>query len=494
MDYLNPKKQARHRVILFTGYVLIAIAIVITAVVLLYQAYGYGIGKNGTVIQNGLAFFSSQPNPASIYVNGVLNPATTNTRLVLPSGIYNIRLSRAGYDDWQRSIQLDGGSVEHFDYPFLFSRSLTTTKLPTSPIYSSAPELVTQSPDRRWLIVGQPGSLVNFDIYDLKNPTTAPVTISLPDNLISKATSAETWQLAEWADDNQHVLLQHNFDGKTEFILLDRANPEQSINLNSNLSINPTNISLENKKYDQYYLYDDLTKTLQTASLSSSVKTMVMQHVLAYQSYGSDTLLYVTDDKAPAGKVLVKMLTGGQASTIHSLPASPNYVVDLTQYSGTMYVAVGASAGNEVYIYKDPLGQLAQLPNQAVVPSQVLHVEQPNYLSFSANAQFIVTEHGSYFGVYDIENQKGYSFVAANTPDPPLAHAEWMDGDRLFYVSNGKLNVFDYDHTNAHVLMAASGQFLPAFAPDYKYVYAISQNQNGQYELSQTSLLAPADR
>jgi hypothetical protein len=131
MDYLDPKKEARHRVLLFVGYILIGVAILIGTLVLLYQAYGFGIGKNGTVIQNGLVFVSSQPNPANIYLNNKLNKSQTNTRLTLPSGIYQVRLARDGYRDWQRTIEVEGGDVQHFDYPFLIPSKLK--KSPTTP-------------------------------------------------------------------------------------------------------------------------------------------------------------------------------------------------------------------------------------------------------------------------------------------------------------------------------------------------------------------------
>jgi hypothetical protein len=490
MDYLDPKKQARNRILLFSGYILVAIAVTIATIVLLNQAYGYGISKNGTVIQNGLVYFSSQPNPAQIYIDGTQNASTTNTRLYLPAGIYQIALKRSGYDDWQRTIELDGGSVEHFDYPFLFPKTLTTNKLLS---YATAPTLLTQSPDRRWLLIGKPDSFGTFDIYDLKNPTKAATSITLPDNLLTKSTGAESWQLAEWADDNQHVLLEHDFDGKSEFILVNRTNPAQSVNLNTSLAISPSKATLKNKKFDQYYLFDTNNHTLQTASLSSPAKVIVAQHVLAYKSYGTDTLLYVTDADAPAGKVWLRMAAGAKTYNLHSLAASPSYVVDLTQYSDTMYVAAGASATSKVYIYKDPLGQLAKLPKQPVSPIQVLHVDQPNYLSFSDNAQFIVTENAGQFGVYDIENEKGYSYTAA-PPDAPMPHAEWMDGDRLYYVTGGKLTVFDYDQANRHTLVPASSHYLTAFTPNYKYVYTLAPNATGQYELDQTWLLAPADR
>jgi hypothetical protein len=490
MDYLDPQKQFRHRIILFVGYICVAIAIVIATLVLLYKAYGFGIGKNGTVIQNGLTFFSSHPSPASIYVNNKLD-AATNTRLVLPEGIYHIKLTRSGYQDWQRTIELDGGSVEHFDYPFLFPKTLVTKKLQS---YPAAPGLMTQSPDKRWLLVEQPSNVANFDVFDLKNPTKAPTSISIPDNLFAKATTGETWQLSEWADDNQHVLLQHAYDGKTEFILLDRAHPEQSLNLNSTLGVNPTKLTLKNKKYDQYYIYDATTSDLQTSSLKTTSPTPLLQHVLAYQSYGDSTMLYVTDSDAPAGNVLVKLRSGNQISTIRKLPAGTSYLVDLTEYSGVMYVAAGDTAGSKVYIYKDPVGQLASQPNQAVVPAQVLHVPQPNYLSFSPNAQFIVAANGSNFGVYDIENENGYNYTIPQALDTPQTHATWMDGDRLTLVSGGKLTVFDYDDTNQRTLMTAGSSYLPAFAPDYKYVYDLAPSATaGQFELTQTALLTPND-
>jgi hypothetical protein len=493
MDYLDPKKQFRHRIILSVGYVLVAIAIVLAARLLFLVSKGFGIDKNGAIIQSDLMFFSSQPNPAQIYINNKLESSTTNTRLELPAGIYSIRLHRNGYQDWRRTVELQGGDVEHFDYPLLFPTQLTSKKL--APAYTAAPGLVTQSPDRRWLLVEASNSMTNFDVYDLKNPTKAPVDIALPANVLTKTTASENWQLEEWADDNQHLVLQHNYDGKTEFILVDRTNPAQSLNLNTTLSATPSKLTLNNKKYDHYYLYDAASGVLQTASLQTPSASPVLQHVLAYQSYGTDTLLYATDSGAPAGTVFIKLAIGDQTYPVRTFPVGTTYLLNLTKYSGSLYVAVGASSENKVYIYADPVGQLAALPDHALVPAQVLHVTAPNYLSFSTNAQFIVVENGTQFGVYDIENIKGYNYTAAAPLDAPQAHAAWMDGDRLTYVSGGKLVVFDYDDTNQHILMSANSDYLPAFAPDYKDVYTLPPSSAGsQFEVTQTSLLIPADR
>ncbi|HXR49683.1 MAG TPA: PEGA domain-containing protein [Verrucomicrobiae bacterium] len=493
MDYLDPQKELRHRIILLVGYVLIAIAITIGTLILVYEAYGFGLGKNGNVIQNGLLFFSSQPHPANIYVNGILAKSQTNTRLVLPENIYHVTLTRSGYRPWQRTIELLGGTVEHFDYPFLIPAKLTTKK---EQPYNGAPGLMTQSPDRRWLLVQTPGSMTSFEMYDLTtSPLKTPATFSLPSGILTKATTNEKWQLDEWADDNRHVLLEHDYDGKSEFILVDRTNPDQSLNLNTTLATNPPELKLVNKKYDQYYLYTPTTGDLQTATLASTKVAPALQHVLAFQSYGSDTILYVTNNGASPGKVLIKLQSGGQTYTLHSLPAGTNYLVDLTKYSGTLYVAVGAGSENKVYIYQDPIGQLAAQPKQALVPAQVLRVNNPNYVSFSTNAQFIVAESGTHFGVYDIENQKGYQFTTNLPLDTPQIHASWMDGDRLNYVSGGKLVMLDYDNNNRQTLTTASSNYVPAFPPNYHFVYAVAPSAaTGQFELDQTALLTLTDQ
>src|SRR5438128_1981144 len=97
MDFLDPKKQRAHMIRLIVGYVLIGVAILIATLILLYQAYGFGLGKDGEIIQNGLVFVSTQPSGADIYIDGKHKDSRTNTRLQLPEGSYQLELRREGY-------------------------------------------------------------------------------------------------------------------------------------------------------------------------------------------------------------------------------------------------------------------------------------------------------------------------------------------------------------------------------------------------------------
>jgi hypothetical protein len=495
MDYLDSPKEFRQRIILLIGYVLIAAAIVMATIVLVYQSYGFKLNSKGALIQNGLIFFSSQPNPGSIYINGTLNSSTTNTRLFLPSGIDQVKITKIGYRDWTRTITVDGGAVEHFDYPFLFPTKLTTTKVDT---YASAPGIVTQSPDQHWLLAEKPGSISDFFLYDLKNPAKVTETsLSFPSGLLTKATSSESLKVVDWSDDNQYVLLEHIYDGKTEYILLDRADITQSVNLTNTFNLGSDTLELSNDKYNSYFILNPTTGELSTASLDDTTQTTLLQHVISFKTYGASTVLYSTSDGAAAGDVAVKMLQSGNTYTLRSLPISSTYLLNLTTYSGTLYAAVGSNTANKVYIYQNPVAQLTDSDTgDILVPLWVLNVNQPNFLSFSDSAQFIMAENGTSFAVYDIENNLGYKYTDTSTAiDSPQTSATWMDGDRLIYVSNGKLIVQDYDNNNKQSLVGASPDYLPFFSSNYNYLFTLAPSTTtpGQYDLNRTPLLTPAD-
>lgn len=489
MDFLDPKKDFRHKILLFSGYFLISIAILIGTIILLYESYGYGINQNGQVIQNGLVYLSSTPNPASIYVNGKYK-TTTNTSFTLPSGIYNFSLYLSGYRTWNRQIEIDGGSIVYFDYPLLIPNKLKTQEVKS---YNGAPPIFSQSPNKQLLLVMIPNSKYNFDLYNLNNLTQAPSQISLPSNTVSNATSSESWQIVSWANDNQHVLLKHIYDGKTEYILFNTTNPNQSLNLTQTFNTTPfDSISLVNNNYDQYYLLNSSTQTLYEVSLSNPTQpTIVLNNVINFDPYLTNTILYATSKGAPSNEVFIEEKVGNSYYHIKTLVGGTTYLLNEASYNGVIYVACGAESENKVYIYRDPVSQLNNNPKQMPVPSQVLFVKNPNYLSFSDNAQFIMAENGSQFGVFDIVNQHGYNYNSVLPLQSPQAHATWMDGDRLSYVSGNKLVMFEYDHNYAQTLETASPNYSAFFDPNYKYIINVAQNQkNSNFSITKTSLVA----
>lgn len=502
MDFLDPKKHKAHTIRLIIGYILVAIALVLTTVILLYQANGFGL-KNGEVIQNGLVFVSSRPGSADIFINGKKHNEVTNARLLMLAGQYTFELKRDGYRSWKRAINVEGGAVVRFDYPVLFPSKLTTT---TVKRYDAQPPLATQSPDRRWLVIQTATAVGSFEVFDLNNPEEAAIPAALPANVIGLKDGLHRWKVQEWSTDNRHVLLQHstekNGNTASEFIVLDRANPAESINVNSTLGVNPSAIYLRDKKYDRFYLYSQTEKLVTTASLAEPTPKPFLKNILAFKPHGDDVILYATSQATPEGKATIKVLEGDQTYTIRQVAAADAYMLEIARYDGSWYVVAGSPAENRTYVYKNPTESLREKPKAPLVPVQVLKVPNAQYVAFSDNARFIMAQNGQQFAVYDAENDRGYAYQLEQPLDAPQPHVTWMDGHRLMAVSNGKTLVFDFDNANREVLVSASPAYQPFFDRDYEFLYTLAPQEvrtdSGQastgYVLSSTALLTPEDQ
>ncbi|MCA9327031.1 PEGA domain-containing protein [Candidatus Saccharibacteria bacterium] len=489
MEFLDPQKERLTRIALFVGYGLIALAIGIASIILLYTTDGYCVDGTGTVDRCGLVFVSSQPTGADVSINGKLKKSQTNTKFNLQSGTYQFRVSRDGYRDWQRTITVEGGDVQRFDYPFLFPQALTTT---TTTDFTTNIGLATQSPDRRWLVLADENSAGELRLYDLKNPEKPVVTSpTLTTGLLTTSESTNSWKFIEWSNDNRHVLLQHSYvtggAAAQEYILVDRQRIDLSRNLTKDLTLAATaQLSLFNKKYDQYYLYDTQARTLQTTALNGNAPTTTqLTDVTTFKTFGDDTILYVTatppSGTQTEGTVSVVLQQGSRTIVLRELPSdAPKYLLDMAQYAGKWYVVLAASNQKGAYIYVDPFDQKLAKTTDLPRPSRFLKVAEPQYVAFSANTQFVLVQNGQKFGVYDIENDDTYGYTVSAPLDAPQEHATWMDGNRLVYTSGGKMYVFDYDNINQQTLQANLSGFNSFFSPDYTYVFNIQQQDTAQ--------------
>jgi hypothetical protein len=493
IDFLNPERRRRYTRMVILGYVLIGLAIVMMTTVVVFIAYGFSY-KNGQVIQDGMVYLSSTPNPANIYVNGLAYGSNTDTRILLQSGTYTFKLQRSGYRDWQRTIVIPGGQIVYYEYPFLIPNNLVTT---TVSDYDSAPSLMTQSLDQRWLVVAQDGSLTAFNLFDLNSPLQVPTSFSLPDNLLTATTLPQSLQVVGWSNDNSHVLLKHLYGSNTEYILMDISTPAQSINLTKQLSLPTTgiDIQLNNELPDQYLVLNSATDTLYQDSLSSLQLQLYFNKILAFKSYSNNNLLYATPDPSNTSVVNIDFYDGSNSYLIRRAAANTPYLLNLTTYAGNLYVAITATSENTAYIYENPVSQITDQQIGVAVPVEVFRISQPNYLSFSDNTQYVLFENGSNVAVYDAENAQGYSYSLPTPLDSPQTHLTWMDGAQLMYVSNKQLNVMDYDGNNRQVLVSADPQYQPIFDPSYKYLFMLEPSvpEPGHELLTSTPLRIPSD-
>lgn len=489
MDFLDPKKKRARQIRLMIGYVLIAVAIGLVTSILVFQSYGYDLDrKTGAIIQNGLLFVATQPEAADVYLNDKQYKAQNNAKLVLPSNVYHLKLSRQGYRDWNRTFSLAGGTIERMTYPFLFPTKLQTQDRKE---YTASVDFATQSPSRQWMVVQKPGTLNDFDVFDANDIKKAPTSFSLPAGLLTPSNSYKL-TLVEWSTDNRRFLVKHDYAGGSEFAVIDIEQPAESFNVNKTFKTTPTQVTLRDKKYDHLYFYDQNTQTLSYAELKQPTLAPVANKVLAYKSHGDDTLLYATDDQASPGKARIVIKDRDGAFQLREVALSPTgYLLNLTRYSNDWYIAAGSISENIAYVYKNPQTVLKQQSGEQLVPVTVLRADNPDWLEFSANTQFITLRGGQQFAVYDAENDRNYRYKLDKPIDVNTKPA-WMDGHRLMITSNAKMVVFDYDGINVQELSANKSGIIPFFDRDYKVLYNVTPFTNNKAALTQTDLRVTA--
>jgi hypothetical protein len=492
MDFLDPKKKKAHLIRLYIGYFLMAVALSIGTLILLFEVSGYDYDrKTGTVIQNGLVFVDAHPEQATIFLNGK-QEGQTDTRLTLPANSYDFELRRDGYRTWRRTLQLEGGSIERMVYPFLFPEKLEPKDIRS---YDSSPGLATQSPDRKWLLVQKPGSLTTFDVIDLGNDANTTTTLTLPNNLFSAGAGEHKLEMVEWSTDNRHVLLKHTFGTNIEFVMVDREQPTTSFNINKTFNLAPSEVALRDKKFDQFHLLEKNGGILRHGDSKSGQLDLLANRVLAFKSYGDDTLVYITEESAPAGKTLVYARRGNDTYKLRELPKGDINVVDISRFDDKWFIAAGTNAENKAYIYKEPFEALNQQKNRALAPIAVLKLEKLEYVSISANSRFIGAQGGSTFAVYDAEHDRTYTYDTKLVLTPGYK-ARWMDGHRYMAVSEGQVAVFDFDGTNIQKLTPSDVAFLPFFDRDYDFLYTIGPSVACQTKpgVLKASMRIPSDQ
>lgn len=490
MDFLDPRKRRLHNIRLMIGYGLTAIAIGLTSIILVYGAYGYGIDtKTGALIQNGLLIVDSKPGGASIYLNGQFQSSTTSARLVLPAGNYDLAIKKTGYRDWSRKFTLNEHSIARYVYPLLFPTKPVSQNLK---VYSSEPQVITQSPDKHWLLVQTPSAdpkNVVFDIFDTSKLDQPPAQLVLPAVLLSGSGPGRSLSAVEWATDNNHLLLKHSYQGGDEFIIFNRADPATSLNVSRVFGVAASKMSLRNKKIDQLYIFKPGDNSLSLGDVSKGTLQPLLSDILAYKSYGSDLLSYVSSQKVAAGQVMARIWENGKTYPLYTFAAGNKYFLDAAQFQGAWYYVAGSDSADRINIYKDPLSGIKDPATAKAIPLIALPDSGVGSLAFSDKARSIGVQASQKFGVYDIENQSRYQYTLVA---PISGEMHWMDGYRLIGLSGGSILSMDYDGTNQQVLVPSSSGENIYFDKNYNQLLNLV-TVDGGVALQRTDLRAGTD-
>ncbi|MDQ3064831.1 MAG: PEGA domain-containing protein [bacterium] len=490
MDFLDPRRKRAHRRRLFIGYALMAVLVALGTIIVLNFANGYDFDrKTGTVIQNGIVYVDSKPGGAEIYLNDVRQGSRTDTRMALPAGAYTIRIEAEGYKKWERTFNLNGGELLRLVYPYLVPIDLTSQEVAT---YDTLPTFTSQSPNKRWVFIQRPGQSIQFDIYDLANASKPPVVASLPTTVITSPTLKSTVSSVDWSSDNRHLIVRRTAKGVSEYLRIDREQPQQSVNINTLLGITPVELTFRDGNPERIYFLDSIPGTLRSADIKSrSLSAPLANDVISYKSHGAEIVVYASQSKDTAeGKVDFRILENNKSYQLRAMKSSDKYVLDVSRFDDKWYYVVGTSEDGVAYVYENPLPALKQEIPSPLIVTAIMRLKQPQFVSFSESSQFIALQSGKQILTIDLFDRRQYlislSHNIANT-----YQTKWMDGYRLRFVVEKQAYIIDFDGSNQQGLGVSEVAIGPFFDPDYENIYSLSVSKKtpAKSALFQTDML-----
>lgn len=452
--------QRQKLILRFVAYGVISVLTVITTIALLYVALGYRLDKSGEVVRSGMLLVDSKPESVQVRINGEEKDSSTPSRFVLPVGAYDLNLQRDGYRPWNKTVDLGVSAVREVYYPRLLPLELT----PRSLTKVTAPDVISQSPDRKLIFTYVPQE-ENPSLITL-NGSKAPEIqlLALPSGIVRENGLLGSLQTIEWSDDNRHVLILQSLSaGKKRLLSIDVGRPERSVDITALFKNKiPSDPHFVPGTTDEFFAVQ--AEQLNRYELSGSKTTPLLSQVKSYTVYNKNTISFARlsdNKKAIEYGVLsddgVVVVARGNAKV-------KNPLTSYDEFDDHTYLTVGSASDARATIYRDPLKKpilTKQLP--------YAYIKLPAIESFelSDNNQFLLARSGQKVVVYNFDEALQYAY----TLPKKTSTVDWLDDWHLqIKTEENKTYLAEYDGQNLNELVDVSlGDVM--FSNDIEFLY-----------------------
>ncbi|HWZ65768.1 MAG TPA: PEGA domain-containing protein [Patescibacteria group bacterium] len=477
-------KRSRLALRFFTYGVMTMSTLALTTVVV-FIMLGYRMDRGFVFSQGGLIQLRSFPSSATVTVDGKKQNSRTPSKVDIKSGQHTLGMSLEGYRPWSKTIDISPGQLLWLNYTRLIPKSITTTGLHTFDNLVGT----LNSPDHRWLLAQTAADSPNFVLVDFNNEKKPEYTnLQLPDGLLTKKDNKYgKLELLEWDYGSRYVLIQHRNGDVNELIRLDRAKPQESVNITRVFSLNiseahfsATNPNLVFAKTDEVLRRLDLANTNASAALVTNLKSFVV--------YGEDTVVFVNEqdktvDDPTTRQQAVGIYRHGKIAIVRTVPLGPSISVAYNEYDNHSYLALGFSNSAQIDILRDPT---ANGPKDADVFNYFDLGAPPDLLSFSSNGRMLLANHGKQIITFDVDQNKYYAAKLDASTSPPSLH--WLDDFHIWTDAGGKFSVLEFDGQNTTYITNVTPNFAAQISASGRQLFTINKSVDGKFLLQVSNL------
>lgn len=513
MDYEEKKRRQIVRVVIAEiGMVVSVIAIVVVATL---AAMGFFISDRGTIEQSGLIQLRSMPTGATVELDGAVLFARTNLQRSVAPGEHYIKLSRDGYDTWEKTVRMAPGVLMRLYYPRLFLLNRKSEKVLTlgeqgagSDVQlSNQLEFYLDSVDRNyvlyamndsaeWRMLDLRGDEVKETILDLSG--ILPGMVAQPDNKSRQQNGQKApvyrfegvIEKIVWSENNEKVLVRVKVAEETSWVLVNLRNIEKSLNLTKSFGLQFDQVAMIDSAANQLYALEN-QQLRKINAADGSMSRVLLNRIVTFSNY-ENNLVYlapVSESSAKDGVMMqeVGVYRDGEAggTVITKVPSGVSVKVALARYYGEDYICY--TEDQELNILYGNLPNYrpegANLEELKELVSGYTLVATPETLMVSPDSDYVVAKNGSQFMVVDFEMGDVYEYKAET------AELSWLDDSMMYMVKDGGIVVWDFDHSNLRNLGGEKVKNQSVtITENGRYMYYLVESQKGTLDLAREKI------
>jgi len=482
------KKQLLIRRIILSSIATLSVIIIATATILFMLGYRLDSG-NGKLEQGALLQFDSSPNGADVSIDGRMIGSRTATKQTVVAGTHSIKMSRSGYEDWQRTLTLNAGTLTWLDYTRLVPASR-----PIQPVaaYETLVNL-SISPDSRWALAQEKADVPTFQLVDLRSEDIKSSALTLPAASYSDASVegvTHSFSIVSWDSGSRYTLVKHLYRDQTEWIVVDTQNVSQTINATQLLGVGFTDLQFAGTSGKVFYgLTND--GTIRKVDLSAATLSRAfITHVDSFSIFDNTVISYVGTNAGDATKRVVGVYRDGDESA-HILRSvtSTDVVLKIAtgRYFSDDYVAI--AEGNTVTILKGSYPSSSSQDNSSLARFASFELSGAvSALSFSPGSDYVIAQSGETFKSYEIEHTRSDVGTITTANGNAATTLKWLDTAHLWNDDNGTLVMRDFNGINAFSIMAVESGFGASLSQNGRFFYAVGKSDTG-YQLQRVKMI-----
>lgn len=450
--------------------------VIIGVTILTLVVLGYSFNQqDGKLEQGGLLQFASTPSGATITLDERELGSLTSTKATVFSGSHSVTFDREGYRTWRKTIDIKPGQIGWLNYARLIPIELKPRSVRTLPSVASA----LASPKKNYMIFNGAANQPVFELADIRSDTVRYTTIELPQESYTLPTvgTSHAFTFERWSDNENAVLIKHVYNGNaTEWILLNRDEPEKSINITKTFAINPKKLLFAGS--DGRLLFAQIGDVVRRIDLNElTLSRPLASGVADFAEYDDDTIVYTTttdkDGVRTAGYATADSPTP-QVLRTYTGKKQP-LLIDMEVYFGKRYVSV--LYGRTLTI---DVGELPTANSKGDMErfATVTVPAGAKRLTMSDSGRFVTVELPDGYAIYDIELKK-YDKVKWDKPAAVSKPLRWLDGYIIWSDNGGQLRLYEFDGANQQNIMPVVEGLAVSLSPNDKFIYGFTKTDDG---------------